>query len=185
MVFLASCQREEMISVPECIVLPSHYNRIAFIVIPPKDSQKNTTDTMMVSQSNIQGVVESAFINMGIKKKYDIVDRNDFHSISNEIQFQLNYSSDQISQIGKSLGAKCVFIVNVHTVRTYNYKVGDTYVHKVSIGISAKMIEVETTNIIWHGEHVSEPLDVGIGGIPKHLHHIAEEIAKTLPELEK
>lgn len=159
--------------------------------------------------------MEDEFTMELIRKGYSVVSRSDVQRVIKEIQFQnsgLTDSAQQAAKIGKILNVPGFVLVAVNNVEDKNHyvaassgysqnKKGETFAYSngpsnlviSSAAISARLIDVSSTDVLWVGEAKSgggdSPMSIlqsgfgeGMGGAENLAHTLAIKVAKTYPD---
>jgi hypothetical protein len=184
---------------------PEKYSRVAVMA----NAEQNGVNPGVLRR------MEDEFTMELIRKGYSVVSRSDVQRVINEIQFQnsgLTDSAQQAAKIGKILNVPGFVLVAVNNVEDKNHYVaassgytrnkngevsaysnGPSNLVISSAAISARLIDVNTTDVLWVGEARSgggdSPFSVlqsgfgeGMGGAENLAHILAVKVARTYPD---
>jgi hypothetical protein len=195
-------------AIPQATVNPrfsaEQYNRLAIIAV--------------AEQPNINpGILrrmEDEFEMKIMQKGYSVVSRSDVAHVIQEVQFQNSGLTDSrgACQLGKVLNVRGIVMVSVNNVKTETYTTaassgytrdeegrtsaysnGPSQYNIASAAVSARLIDVETTDVMWIGSAKSgggdSPLSLlqssfgeGMGGAENLAHTLATKVAETFPD---
>lgn len=181
------------------------YNRVAVIAVPEQPK----------INPGLLRRMEDEFTMEIIGKGYSVVSRSDVQRVMNEISFQASGLTDSgekgAAKIGKILNVPGIVLVGVNNVAEQNhftpgssgytrnkkgqvsaYSNGPSNMVISSAAISARLIDVQTTDVLWVGQASSgggdSPLSIlqsgfgdGMGGAENMAHILAQRVAKTYP----
>ncbi len=100
--------------------------------------------------------IEDEFISSLLQKNYQVVSRSDLERLMEEMSFQHSHITDNDAvRIGKMLNVPAVLIVAVTDSQT---KRRETYTI-IQATLGARLIGVETGEILWIGTHKKSELD--------------------------
>jgi hypothetical protein len=159
--------------------------------------------------------MEDEFTMEIIGKGYSVVSRSDVQRVVTEMNFQASGLTDSgekgAAKIGKILNVPGIVLVGVNNVAEQNhftpgssgytrnkkgevssYSTGPSNMVISSAAISARLIDVQTTDVLWVGQASSgggdSPLSIlqsgfgdGMGGAENMAHVLAKRVAKTYP----
>jgi hypothetical protein len=194
-------------AVPQASVNPNFsaekYNRVAIVAVAEQPD----------INPGVLRRMEDEF-EMGIMKKgYSVVSRSDVERVMKEISFQNSGLTDSrgACQIGKVLNVRGIVLVSVNNVKTETHEIaassgvyrdkkgrvsayshGPSQYEIASAAVSARLIDVETTDVMWIGQASSgggdSPLSMlqssfgeGMGGAENLAHSLAGKVADTFP----
>jgi hypothetical protein len=185
---------------------PEKYSRVAVLAIA---EQPNVNPGLLRR-------MEDSFTMEIIQKGYSVVSRSDVQRVLQEVNFQRNSgltdSGDRTAaKIGKILNVPAIVLVGVNNVGEHEhytpassgytrrkdgqvsaYSYGPSSIMISSAAVSARLIDVQTTDVLWIGQASSgggdSPISVlqsgfgdGAGGAENMAHIMALRISKTYP----
>jgi hypothetical protein len=183
---------------------PEKYARVATFAIPEQPG----------INPGLLRRVEDDFTMKIITKGYSVVSRSDVDRVMREIGFQTSGLTDptqKAAQMGKILNVPGIVLISVNHVqerqhvipassgsyrdkkgRFRSYESGPAVTTISSAAVSARLIDVSTTDVLWMGQASSgggeNPLSVlqssfgeGMGGAEHLAHILASKVASTYP----
>ncbi len=195
-------------AVPRAVTNPNYnaekYSRVAVITVP---EQPNINPGLLRR-------MEDVFTMEIIAKGYSVVSRSDVQRVLKEIDFQssgLTGGGQSAARIGKILNVPGIVLVGVNNVEERNHytpgssgyyrnKRGEISAYSTeasnmvisSAAVSARLVDVQTTDVLWLGQASSgggdSPMSIlqsgfgdGMGGAENMAQILAQRVAKTYP----
>lgn len=156
-----STNQSSLNSVPSPNLMNQSIKKLAILVQAEKD----------VSQRRI----EDEFITSLLQKNYQVASRSDLEQLMEEMNFQHSHITDSDAvRIGKVLNVPAVLLVAVTELQTVR---GENYT-RIRATLGARLVGVETGEILWIGTHNKSLLD---GTYNTLLAIMARELSQSFP----
>jgi hypothetical protein len=133
--------------------------------------------------TNLQRLVEDAFLECLLAKGYTLAARSDVGSVLQEKSFQESGESKQAAAVGKLLNVPAVLLVRVTDLS--GEKQPKNPLTTLRATLSARLVDVENAEMLWNGTHtLSGPMN-SWAGAGKVLQRTAVELVEAFPDKAK
>lgn len=129
-------------------------------------------------------IIESAFNAVLLDKGYELVDRGDFNQVVSELNFQSNFgdSAQKVAELGKAMNVKAILVVRLNSLAA-SAATGSNTQTGISIGLSAKLIDVTKASIVWQASWVGNQSVMDSSDEALAVERTARGVALALPSL--
>lgn len=134
------------------------------------------------AQSNLQRSIEDEFVQVLMRKGYKVVSRSDVQSVVKEQGFQRSGLTERdAAALGKILNVPAVMVVRVTEFSTAVKSGPKARVTEATAGVGARLISVESANILWIGKYSQTHVVNSQGDASQVVAGVAKAIASAFP----
>ena len=126
---------------------PSSLSRVAVVV---SDLSNQSNSRSRNSSSGIVHEVEDAFLHSLVRGGYSVPSRSDVNTVMKELKFQnSDFTDDNAARLGRLLNVEAVIVVTITKNEVESMRTDQGRVYRNNSAVSARLIEVESSEILW------------------------------------